>query len=72
MPPVAVQEQAGPQGAHGSPAAGERLFEPGGQTLEDSILATWWELAAEGRAECPVCGGSMRGDTCADCGSELS
>lgn len=50
-----------------------RLFEPGGVTLEDAILGAWEELVAEGRAECPVCGGRLgmlRG--CEDCGSELS
>jgi hypothetical protein len=50
-----------------------RLFESGGPTLEDSILATWGELAAGRRAECPVCGGSMSSaGECSDCGAELS
>ena len=51
----------------------ERLFEPGGLTLEDVVLGAWEDLVAEGRAECPVCGGavSMR-DGCSGCGSDLS
>jgi hypothetical protein len=50
-----------------------RLFERGGPTLEDSILAAWDELAADRRVECPVCGGSMSlPGGCDDCGSELS
>ena len=49
-----------------------RLFEPGQVTLEDSILAVWESLVAEGRAECPVCGGSISAEGgCAGCGSEL-
>lgn len=49
-----------------------RLFQPGSVTLEDSILAVWGDLVAEGRAECPVCGGSISADGgCAACGSEL-
>jgi hypothetical protein len=56
-----------------------RLFEPpagrsdGAPTLEDAVLRTWDELVAEGRAECPVCGGRIRAASgCEDCGSELS
>ena len=50
-----------------------RLFESQGPSLEDSILATWSELAAEGSAECPVCGGSMSAPgSCDACGAELS
>ena len=63
-PAVAERRQAG-QGA-------SRLFEPGGVTLEDAILAVWEELIAEGRAECPVCGESISADGgCPGCGSEL-
>jgi hypothetical protein len=60
------------------PEAGRRssqLFEPDGVSLEDSILAAWRDLADEGRAVCPVCGGSMSRATqggCCGCGSELS
>jgi tRNA(Ile2) C34 agmatinyltransferase TiaS len=64
---VAEQRQAG----HGP----SRLFEPGGTTLEDVVLHVWEDLAAEGRAVCPVCGDSMSpaGDGgCPACGSELS
>jgi rubrerythrin len=64
---VAQQRQSG-QGA-------SRLFEPGGATLEDSILAVWEDLVAQGRAECPVCGRSMSPSAdggCPACGSELS
>jgi hypothetical protein len=49
-----------------------RLFQPGSVSLEDSILAVWTDLVAEGRADCPVCGGSISADRgCAGCGSEL-
>ena len=64
---VAEQRQPGP--------AGSRLFEPGGATLEDVVLLVWEDLAAEGRAVCPVCGGSMSPSAdggCRACGSELS
>jgi hypothetical protein len=50
-----------------------RLFEAGGETLEDAVLGTWDELVAGAHARCPVCAGEMtaaRG--CSDCGSELS
>jgi len=62
--------------ADNAPSAGDgvsRLFEPGGATLEDSILGVWEELVASGRAECPVCGASMSvAGGCPACGSELS
>jgi tRNA(Ile2) C34 agmatinyltransferase TiaS len=64
---VAEQRQSG-QGA-------SRLFEPGGATLEDVVLLVWEDLTAEGRAVCPVCGGSMSPSAdggCPACGSELS
>ena len=49
-----------------------RLFQPGSVSLEDSILAVWAGLVADGRADCPVCGGSIAADGgCAGCGSEL-
>jgi tRNA(Ile2) C34 agmatinyltransferase TiaS len=48
------------------------LFDDG-VTLEDKILGVWEDLVVEGRAACPVCGGSMEPATgCSDCGSELS
>jgi hypothetical protein len=51
----------------------QRLFEPGGLTLEDVVLGVWEELVADGRAECPVCGDAMSMlDGCAGCGSDLS
>ncbi len=51
----------------------QKLFEPGGQTLEDVILGAWEELVADGRAECPVCGGAMTMlSGCKECGAELS
>ncbi len=50
-----------------------KLFEPGGLTLEDVVLGVWEDLAARGRAECPVCGGSLAtAGGCDTCGSELS
>ena len=63
---VAAQSQAGRRVS--------RLFEPGSVSLEDSILAVWEDLVAEGRAECPVCGGSMSPSAdggCPSCGSKL-
>jgi hypothetical protein len=54
-------------------APAPKLFEPGGLTLEDVILGVWDELVAEGRAECLVCGGSVRPAAgCESCGAELS
>ena len=50
----------------------ERLFEPHGTTLEDSILELWDDLVAGRDAECPVCGDSISMIECASCGSELS
>lgn len=50
-----------------------RLFEPPGPTLEDAIIATLDELAADGHAACPVCAGKMSpGGQCERCGSELA
>ena len=53
-----------------------RLFEPeadpGGVSLEDSILRVWEDLTGNGGAECPVCGGRLRASAgCGGCGSEL-
>jgi hypothetical protein len=57
-----------PQRAEASP----RLFDDG-LTLEDRVLGAWEDLIVEGRAACPVCGGSMAaGSPCGGCGSELS
>jgi hypothetical protein len=54
-------------------SSAQRLFEPGGQTLEDAVLDAWEELVADGRAECPICGGAMSMLAgCEGCGSELS
>jgi hypothetical protein len=71
MATVATPEQAvAERPLAGGPTA--RLFEPGSVTLEDAILAVWQDLVAEGRAECPVCGGSISADGgCDACGSEL-
>jgi hypothetical protein len=50
-----------------------RLFRPGEISLEDLVLGVWEDLARNGRAECPVCGGRIeRGEGCDGCGSELS
>lgn len=50
----------------------QRLFEPAGSTLEDTILGAWEDLAARGRAECPVCHAEIEPAGCAGCGSGLS
>ncbi|MQA72924.1 MAG: hypothetical protein GEU88_00985 [Solirubrobacterales bacterium] len=51
----------------------QRLFEPGGVSLEETILRTWEDLTGPGRTECPVCGGRMRvAHGCEACGSQLS
>ena len=67
-----VERDGGPAGPRTDGSA-ERLFESGGPTLEDVVLGAWEELVADGRAECPVCGGamSMLGG-CPECGSDLS
>jgi hypothetical protein len=67
-----VERPAG-SAAPRSDATRERLFEPGGPTLEDVVLGAWDELVADGRAECPVCGSAMSLLTgCEGCGAELS
>jgi len=69
--PQASGHPAEPDAQTGGSA--QRLFEPGGLTLEDVVLGAWEELVADGRAECPVCGGAMSMlDGCAGCGSDLS
>jgi hypothetical protein len=74
---LATRIAHGVSGSTESPAPqterSERLFEPDGPTLEDLVLGAWEELVADGRTECPVCGGAMslpRG--CQSCGAELS
>lgn len=64
----ATRRQADPAGPGAS-----RLFEPQGPTLEDSILATWQQLASEDHATCPVCAGEMtRANGCEACGADLA
>jgi hypothetical protein len=73
MSVLATRERDGRQPVSGSaePPA-QRLFESPGPTLEDSILATWHELASVEHATCPVCAGALsRAGRCASCGSEL-
>ena len=54
-------------------ASAERLFEPGGTTLEDVVLGLWDQLVADGRVACPVCGHAMSAaGGCESCGAELS
>jgi hypothetical protein len=54
-------------------APASRLFEPGGSTLEDVVLGVWEDLVTTGRAECPVCGGSIRRPAgCESCGTEIA
>jgi DNA-directed RNA polymerase subunit RPC12/RpoP len=51
-----------------------RLFrpEPGKRSLEDAILRIYEDLARDGHAACPVCGGRIEPrSACRDCGSEL-
>ena len=63
---VAERPQAGPRRVE-AVRAGRR------DASRTSILAVWEDLVAEGRADCPVCGGSISADGgCAGCGSELS
>jgi hypothetical protein len=50
----------------------QRLFEPAGSTLEDTILGAWEDLAARGRAECPVCHAEIEHAGCSSCGSVLA
>jgi hypothetical protein len=74
MSAVATREPAAGRAERGSaePPA-QRLFEPRGPTLEDSILAAWRNLGSAERASCPVCAGEMsRSGACTRCGSELS
>jgi hypothetical protein len=67
---VATHERPGAAAQHvGAPDA--RLFEPGKVTLEDVVLALCDDLSAEGRADCPVCGGAMVRAGCKSCGAEL-
>ncbi len=47
------------------------LFERNQVTLEDVVLRVWEDLALEGAAECPVCGGSIAPAGCFGCGSLL-
>ena len=54
-------------------ASSERLFEPGGTTLEDVVLEVWDRLVVDGRVTCPVCGDTMSAaGGCESCGAELS
>ena len=72
MSAVATSE---PRAGMGRPQTGRsapRLFESGEVRLEDVVLKAWEDLVVDGRAGCPVCGGSMSPGGCASCGSELS
>ena len=69
---MSVAVATAPSAAPVAPRA-TRLFEAGGDTLEDVMLRTWDELLGAAHAHCPVCAGEMTvAGGCADCGSELS
>ena len=55
--------------------AGEQRAEHGGLTLEERLDLVLDGVRADGRAECPVCGGGMKHGgshaRCGDCGSRL-
>ena len=58
---------------HTAEPSADRLFECRGLTLEDTVLGVWGDLAGEGRAECPVCGGrTLAEQGCTGCGSQLT
>jgi hypothetical protein len=70
-----VSEALATRERHAPPEARDsgRLFEAGGSSLEDLVLAAWEDLALHGRADCPVCRAELLGHQgCASCGSELS
>jgi hypothetical protein len=72
---ILVEDSVAATGRSEPPAP--RLFQPeadpGGVSLEDSILGVWEDLVGNGKAECPVCGGRMRITAgCEGCGSEMS
>jgi len=67
---VATETSAGILRPHRDSA--DRLFEPSGSTLEDTILDAWEDLGLHGRTECPVCAGELEAAGCTTCGSELS
>ena len=71
---IAVATGSAPTIKHSELArSAQRLFESSGSTLEDSILGAWEDLAANGRAECPVCRDPvLTADGCSSCGSNLS
>ena len=73
MAAVATREPVAAAREDGSPQPrASRLFEPHGPTLEELILERWDALVVDGRAECPVCNGSMSAaGGCESCGSEL-
>jgi hypothetical protein len=74
MSAVATRERSpGRAERRSAEAPAQRLFDPSGSRLEDSILAAWQELAQEDHATCPVCSGEMtRAGGCDSCGSQLS
>ena len=72
MAAVATGVPTSPPSERASDGRTGRLFD-GGATLEDAILRALDELGAEGRADCPVCGGVLEPlHGCASCGCELS
>ena len=71
-PSVATATLASGEGRPEMAHSTGRLFEPARSTLEDIVLGAWEDLAARGRAECPVCHGELEPAGCVSCGSELS
>ena len=70
MSPLAT---ATPPAAAPSAEGASRLFDAGGETLEDRVIRAWDELSGAGRTACPVCAAEMTAaGGCRVCGSELS
>ena len=73
MTATATRDRALPAPSAALDGSVERLFEPGGTTLEEIVVELWDRLVVEGQTVCPVCGGSMSAaGGCESCGAELS
>jgi len=72
LPSTEPAREPAPRPAEGSRPARVHRLAHGRLTLDELVSGAWAAVAAGAPAACPVCDGTLRYGSCADCGAELS